>query len=59
MDNIENTDDRQWLRYIETLRLRSRPVKIDVLLEKRMQMFVAMRNTKLREVGPQEEAVGC
>lgn len=59
MDNIENTDDRQWLRYIETLRLRSRPVKIDVLLEKRMQMFVAMRNTKLREVGSQEEVVGC
>jgi|GEM_PF-2804304 len=55
MDNIQNTDDRQWLRYIEILRLQSRPVKIDVLLAKRMQVFVAMRRTKLAEATSLEE----
>jgi hypothetical protein len=50
METLQNADDRQWLRYIETLRQNSHPVKIDVLLEKRMQTFIAMRNAKLNDV---------
>ncbi|MET0979846.1 MAG: hypothetical protein ABWX90_01155 [Candidatus Saccharimonadales bacterium] len=37
------TDDRQWLRYIETLRHASQPVKIDTILQKRLRAFVAAR----------------
>jgi hypothetical protein len=45
MNNQSN--DRQWLRYIETLRQQSQPVKIDVLLQKRMQAFIAARQEKM------------
>lgn len=40
------SDDRQWLHYIETLRQASQPVKIDVLLQKRMQAFIKARKAK-------------
>jgi hypothetical protein len=40
------SDDRQWLRYIETLRQTSQPVKIDILLQKRMQAFIEARRAK-------------
>jgi len=43
-----DVNDRQWLRYIETLRANSRPVRIDTVLQKRMAIFVAARNAKLR-----------
>jgi hypothetical protein len=41
------SDDRQWLRYIETLRRASQPVKIDLLLQKRMQAFIEARKAKM------------
>lgn len=44
------TDDRQWLRYIETLRQQSQPVKIDILLQKRMQAFIEARKAKICQV---------
>jgi hypothetical protein len=47
MNETNQLDDRQWLRYIETLRQQSQPVKIDILLQKRMQAFISARNTKL------------
>lgn len=40
-------DDRQWLRYIETLRQASQPVKIDLLLQKRMQTFIEARKDRI------------
>jgi hypothetical protein len=47
MNETNQLDDRQWLRYIETLRLQSQPVKIDILLQKRMQAFISARSAKL------------
>jgi hypothetical protein len=47
MSETNQLDDRQWLRYIETLRLQSQPVKIDILLQKRMQAFISARSAKL------------
>ncbi|MDB5187131.1 MAG: hypothetical protein JWM07_603 [Candidatus Saccharibacteria bacterium] len=47
MNQTNLTDDRQWLRYIETLRRQSQPVKIDILLQKRMQSFLEARQSKL------------
>lgn len=41
------TDNREWLRYIETLRRQSQPVKIDILLQKRMQAFLKARQAKI------------
>jgi hypothetical protein len=41
------TDNREWLRYIETLRRQSQPVKIDILLQKRMQAFIKARKAKI------------
>lgn len=41
------TDNREWLRYIETLRQQSQPVKIDALLQKRMQAFIEARKAKV------------
>jgi hypothetical protein len=43
MNETNQTDNRQWLRYIETLRQQSQPVKIDILLQKRMQAFIKAR----------------
>ena len=43
MNEVQKTDDRQWLRYIETLRQHSQPVKIDVVLQQRMQAFIKAR----------------
>lgn len=47
MNETNYTDDRQWLRYIETLRQQSQPVKIDLLLQKRMQSFLEARKMKV------------
>lgn len=47
MNEANQTNDRQWLRYIETLRQQSQPVKIDILLQKRMQAFIEARQSKL------------
>lgn len=44
------TDNREWLRYIETLRRQSQPVKIDILLQKRMQAFLEARKAKICSV---------
>jgi hypothetical protein len=49
MNEANHTNDRQWLRYIETLRKASQPVKIDILLQKRMQAFIAARQNKLNQ----------
>jgi hypothetical protein len=43
MNETNQIDNRQWLRYIETLRQASQPVKIDILLQKRMRAFIAAR----------------
>ncbi|MNL38279.1 hypothetical protein D3C87_1604780 [compost metagenome] len=45
MENLSmnKSDDRQWLQYIETLRQKSQPVKIDTLLQQRMQAFIKAR----------------
>lgn len=51
MNNARQSDDRQWLRYIETLRQQSQPVKIDLLLQRRMQQFIAARENKLQQAG--------
>lgn len=40
---MNKSDDRQWLQYIETLRQKSQPVKIDTLLQRRMQAFIKAR----------------
>lgn len=40
---MNNSNDRQWLQYIETLRQKSQPVKIDALLQQRMQAFIKAR----------------
>lgn len=53
MNEMHYTDDRQWLRYIETLRQQSQPVKIDVLLQKRMQTFIEARRNKLLQTEEQ------
>lgn len=47
MNETNQPSDRKWLRYIETLRRSSEPVKIDELLQKRMQSFIAARHRKL------------
>lgn len=47
MNETHQANDRQWLQYIETLRRASQPVKIDVVLAKRMQAFIAARNKQL------------
>lgn len=47
MNETNHPNDRQWFRYIETLRRSSQPVKIDELLQKRMQTFIAARHRKL------------
>jgi hypothetical protein len=49
MNETTNLNDRDWLQYIETLRLASQPIKIDVLLQKRMQAFIAARQSRLLE----------
>ena len=45
MENLpmNKTNDRQWLQYIETLRQKSQPVKIDTLLQQRMRAFIKAR----------------
>lgn len=40
---MNKSDNRQWLQYIETLRQKSQPVKIDALLQQRMQAFIKAR----------------
>jgi hypothetical protein len=50
MNEANYPNDRQWLRYIETLRRQSQPVKIDVLLQKRMKTFIEKRNNALNEL---------
>jgi hypothetical protein len=47
MNQTTQQNDRQWLRYIETLRQQSQPVKIDIILQKRMQAFISARHAKL------------
>jgi hypothetical protein len=47
MNETTHLDNQQWLCYIETLRQQSQPVKIDILLQKRMQAFISARNAKL------------
>ena len=54
MNNDSSTNDRQWLEYIETLRLQSRPVKIKIVLQKRIKTLLETRaamlnNTRLEE----------
>lgn len=44
MNETNQANDRQWLQYIETLRQASQPVKIDMVLAKRMQAFIAARS---------------
>lgn len=46
-ETIKAEDNRQWLRYIETLRRQSQPVKIDILLQKRMQAFIQAREAMI------------
>ncbi|HEV7952026.1 MAG TPA: hypothetical protein VGO98_01485 [Candidatus Saccharimonadales bacterium] len=41
------TDNRYWLQYIETMRQMSQPVKLDAILEKRMQAFLNARQAKV------------
>jgi hypothetical protein len=43
-----HTDSRYWLHYIETMRHVSGPIKLDTILEKRMQAFISARQHKLR-----------
>lgn len=40
---MNKSDNRQWLQYIETLRQKSQPVKIDTLLQQRMRAFIKAR----------------
>ena len=47
MNETTHLDNQHWLCYIETLRQQSQPVKIDILLQKRMQAFISARNAKL------------
>ncbi|MCY1384315.1 hypothetical protein D9M69_725560 [compost metagenome] len=47
---MNNSNDRQWLQYIETLRQASRPVKIDTLLQQRMNAFVKARKVNMNRV---------
>lgn len=42
---MNKSDNRQWLQYIETLRQKSQPIKIDALLQQRMQAFIKARKT--------------
>jgi hypothetical protein len=44
MDN--QTDSRYWLQYIETMRQMPQPVKLDTILQKRMQAFINARQAK-------------
>ena len=50
MNEANHPNDRQWLRYIETLRRQSQPVKIDVLLQERMRTFIEKRNNALNQL---------
>lgn len=43
----EHTDTRYWLHYIETMRQMSGPIKLDAILQKRMQAFMNARKAKL------------
>ena len=38
-----------WLEYIETMSQVSQPVKLDAILEKRMQAFIRARQYKLMD----------
>lgn len=51
---MNNTNDRQWLQYIETLRQKSQPVKIDALLQQRMQAFIKARKANSIPIDRQE-----
>jgi hypothetical protein len=43
----DHADSRYWLHYIETMRQMSGPVKLDAILQKRMQAFMSARQAKL------------
>jgi hypothetical protein len=43
----DQTDSRYWLHYIETMRQMSGPVKLDTILQKRMQAFMNARQAKI------------
>jgi hypothetical protein len=47
MNKTNQTNDRHWLRYIETSRQHSQPVKIDAVLQQRLQSFMAARQRQL------------
>lgn len=49
MTKINQPNDQQWIRYIQTVRRQSQPVKIDAVLKKRMRSFVAARQRMLRQ----------
>lgn len=42
----EQTDNQQWSQYLETVRRASEPVKLDLILQKRLQAFIEARKTK-------------
>lgn len=43
----DQTDNRYWLHYIETMRQMSGPIKLDAILQKRMQAFISARQAKV------------
>lgn len=47
---MNNSNDRQCLQYIETLRQASQPVKIDTLLLQRMNAFVKARKVNINKI---------
>ena len=54
MNNDNSTNDRDWLQYIETLRFESRPVRIEIVLQKRIKTLLEARarmlnNTRLED----------
>jgi hypothetical protein len=48
----DQTDNRYWLHYIETMRQLSQPIKLDTILQKRMQAFISARQDRV--IQPEE-----
>jgi hypothetical protein len=41
---------QQWEKYLETPRRSAKPVKIDVILKKRMEVFMKMKAQALQDI---------